>query len=116
MGGQQFGAGTVLIDTRGLDRVLGFDRIKGLVTVEGGDERDVTFHTHLVREDGRWKVDLAASRAELRKGLFVAGMREIGEAVGEGVKEIGDAIREGALEMEEALREALEGIDDGSRL
>jgi hypothetical protein len=87
-----------------------------LVTVEEGDELDVTFHTHLVREDGRWKVDLAASRAELRKGLFVAGMREIGEAVGEGVKEIGDAIREGALEMEEALREALEGIDDGSRL
>ena len=87
-----------------------------LVTVQEGDELDVTFHTHLVHEDGRWKVDVAASRAELRKGLFVAGMREIGEAVGEGVKEIGEAIREGALEMEEALREALEGLDDGSRL
>jgi len=36
MGGQQFGAGTVLIDTRGLDRVLAFDRINGCVTVEGG--------------------------------------------------------------------------------
>ncbi len=87
-----------------------------LVTVEEGGELDVTFHTHLVREDDRWKVDLAASRSELRRGLFVAGMREIGEAVGEGVKEIGDAIREGALELEEALREALDGIDDGSRL
>jgi hypothetical protein len=87
-----------------------------LVTVAEENELDVTFHTHLVREEDRWKVDLAASRAELRKGLFVAGMREIGEAVGEGVKEIGDAIRQGALEMEEALREALEGIDDGSRL
>ena len=87
-----------------------------LVSVQEGEELDVTFHTHLVREDGRWKVDLAASRAELRKGLFVAGMREIGEAVGEGVREIGEAIREGALEMKEALREALEGIDDGSRL
>lgn len=36
MGGQQFGARTVLIDTRGLDRVLDFDRERGWVTVEGG--------------------------------------------------------------------------------
>ena len=36
MGGQQFGAGAVLIDTRGLDLVLGFDRGNGSVTVEGG--------------------------------------------------------------------------------
>jgi FAD/FMN-containing dehydrogenase len=36
MGGQQFGESTVLIDTRGLDRVLAFDAAAGLVTVEGG--------------------------------------------------------------------------------
>jgi len=36
MGGQQFGEDTVLIDTRGLDRVLAFDAVAGLVTVEGG--------------------------------------------------------------------------------
>ena len=36
MGGQQFGAGAVLIDTRGLDLVLAFDRGNGSVTVEGG--------------------------------------------------------------------------------
>lgn len=36
MGGQQFGTGTVLIDTHGLDRVLAFDRVNGCVTVEGG--------------------------------------------------------------------------------
>ncbi len=36
MGGQQFGEDTVLIDTRGLDRVLAFDPDAGLVTVEGG--------------------------------------------------------------------------------
>jgi hypothetical protein len=87
-----------------------------LVMLQEGRELDATFHTHLVREDGHWRVDLAASRAELRKGVFVAGMREIGEAVGEGVEEIGEAIREGAREMEEALREALESLDDGSRL
>lgn len=36
MGGQQFGAGTVLIDTRGLGRILNLDRKRGLVEVEAG--------------------------------------------------------------------------------
>jgi FAD/FMN-containing dehydrogenase len=36
MGGQQFGEGTILIDTHALDRVLSFDAHRGLVTVEGG--------------------------------------------------------------------------------
>jgi FAD/FMN-containing dehydrogenase len=36
MGGQQFGTGTVLVDTTGLDRVLGLDRDRGLVEVEAG--------------------------------------------------------------------------------
>jgi FAD/FMN-containing dehydrogenase len=38
MGGQQFADGSVLIDTRGLNRVLNFDRDKGLLTVEAGIE------------------------------------------------------------------------------
>ena len=36
MGGQQFGDAAVLVDTRGLNRVLDFDPDHGLVTVEGG--------------------------------------------------------------------------------
>jgi FAD/FMN-containing dehydrogenase len=36
MGGQQFGEGSVLIDTRDLNRVLAFDAEHGAVTVEGG--------------------------------------------------------------------------------
>jgi len=36
MGGQQFGDGTVLIDTRTLDRVLSFDPATGHITVQGG--------------------------------------------------------------------------------
>jgi FAD/FMN-containing dehydrogenase len=36
MGGQQFGAGTDLIDTTAMKRVLGFDRTRGLVEVEAG--------------------------------------------------------------------------------
>jgi FAD/FMN-containing dehydrogenase len=38
MGGQQFGAGAVLVDMRGLNRVLGFDRARGLLDVEAGIE------------------------------------------------------------------------------
>jgi FAD/FMN-containing dehydrogenase len=36
MGGQQFVEGGTLVDTRGLRRVLGFDRERGLVEVEAG--------------------------------------------------------------------------------
>jgi FAD/FMN-containing dehydrogenase len=36
MGGQQFGDGTVLVDTRDLNRVLAFDAENGSITVEGG--------------------------------------------------------------------------------
>lgn len=36
MGAQQFGTDALLIDTRGLNRVLDFDPVAGLVTVEGG--------------------------------------------------------------------------------
>ena len=36
MGGQQFGEASVLVDTRGLDRVLAFDAERGIITVEGG--------------------------------------------------------------------------------
>jgi FAD/FMN-containing dehydrogenase len=36
MGGQQFARGAVLLDTRPLDRVLAFDRARGLVEVEAG--------------------------------------------------------------------------------
>ena len=36
MGGQQFGAGTVLIDMTGLKRVLQFDTAAGIVDVEAG--------------------------------------------------------------------------------
>jgi FAD/FMN-containing dehydrogenase len=36
MGGQQFGEASILVDTRGLDRVLAFDEERGIITVEGG--------------------------------------------------------------------------------
>lgn len=36
MGGQQFGEAAVLVDTRALNRVLDFDRRRGVIDVEGG--------------------------------------------------------------------------------
>ena len=38
MGGQQFGEASVLLDMRGMNRVLAFDDERGVVTVEGGTE------------------------------------------------------------------------------
>ena len=37
MGGQQFGAGTILLDMRGMNKVLAFDSAAGQVTVAGWD-------------------------------------------------------------------------------
>src|SRR5437868_5175895 len=36
MGGQQFGAGTILLDTTGLNRVLRIDAASGIVDVQSG--------------------------------------------------------------------------------
>lgn len=38
MGGQQFGTATILLDMRGLNRVLGFDANRGTIEVEAGIE------------------------------------------------------------------------------
>lgn len=38
MGGQQFGAGNVLLDLTGMNRVLSFDREQGIIEVEAGIE------------------------------------------------------------------------------
>ena len=48
MGGQQFGAGTVAVDTTGMTRVLDFDRERGLLTVEAGIQWPALIE-HLVR-------------------------------------------------------------------
>src|SRR5258706_5491849 len=36
MGGQQFGTDSFLLDTRGMDRILRFDKERGLIEVEAG--------------------------------------------------------------------------------
>jgi FAD/FMN-containing dehydrogenase len=51
MGGQQFGTGSVLIDTTGFDRVLGLDRRRGLLEVEAGIQWPA-LHDWLERSQG----------------------------------------------------------------
>lgn len=36
MGGQQLGTDTILLDTRGMNRIVGFDREKGFIEIEAG--------------------------------------------------------------------------------
>jgi FAD/FMN-containing dehydrogenase len=38
MGGQQFGEASILVDMRGMNRVLAFDDERGVITIEGGIE------------------------------------------------------------------------------
>jgi FAD/FMN-containing dehydrogenase len=52
MGGQQFGSGTVHLDTSALDRVLSFDDETGLVTVEAGIHWDALVEWTLEHQVG----------------------------------------------------------------
>jgi FAD/FMN-containing dehydrogenase len=58
MGGQQFGAGTVHLDTTALRRVLSFNRDSGLLEVEAGIHWDALVRWTLAhqREPARWGI------------------------------------------------------------
>jgi FAD/FMN-containing dehydrogenase len=53
MGGQQFGAGTILFDMRSMNRVLAFDSEKGLVEAEAGIEWPELVNYLLQAQKGR---------------------------------------------------------------
>src|SRR5580700_9997951 len=52
MGGQQFGSDTVLIDIRKLNRVLQFDRERGIIGVESGIEWPELMDRYLAAQTG----------------------------------------------------------------
>jgi FAD/FMN-containing dehydrogenase len=54
MGGQQFGADTVLIDMSGMNRVVSFDRKKGLLEVEAGIQWPALVDYLLQAQKGQW--------------------------------------------------------------
>lgn len=55
MGGQQFGTGTVLIDTRPMNRVLNFDQTNGVVEVEAGIQWPELVNTLVKQQQGQTK-------------------------------------------------------------
>src|SRR5262245_16024701 len=55
MGGQQFASDSICIDTRGLDRVISFDRQRGLLEAEAGTQWPKLIHTYLDAQAGETK-------------------------------------------------------------
>ena len=87
-----------------------------ITTRRDGQELEVPFQTHLVRDDGKWRIDADATHQELLSATLTSGLRELGEVWGEGVRELGEALERGAAELGEAIREALDGEDTGESL
>ena len=75
MGGQQFGTDDVLIDTRGLDRVLAFDPAAGTADVEAGIQWPALIDHLAVRPDNR------ATRWTIRQKQTGADRLSIGGAL-----------------------------------
>jgi hypothetical protein len=89
-----------------------------LVVGRGEAPLHARFPTHLVRQDGAWRVDVDRTRRELAEALLAAGARRVQEAVAEGLNELGEALEQGTQELGDSLREALEelgGEPEGSR-
>src|SRR6202023_3129140 len=55
MGGQQFGTATLLIDIRGLSRILHLDRERGIIEVEAGIEWPELMNGYLALQNGDGK-------------------------------------------------------------
>src|SRR5262245_515079 len=55
MGGQQFATDSISIDTRGLDRVISFDRERGLLEAEAGIQWPKLIHAYLDAQAGETK-------------------------------------------------------------
>jgi hypothetical protein len=73
-------------------------------------ELNIVFHTHLVLEDGDWKIDLVATQQEVSRATFSAGMKFVDQAVGQGIEEFGQALEQGAAEVRDAIREAIDDL------
>jgi FAD/FMN-containing dehydrogenase len=54
MGGQQFGTDTILLDTSNMNRVLGFDQKKGLLTVQAGIRWPELLEYLATVQNGKW--------------------------------------------------------------
>ncbi len=71
---------------------------------------NIVFHTHLVLQQGDWRVDLVATQQEVSRSTFAAGMKFFGEAVGRGIEEFGQVLEQGAAEVSDAIRDAIDEL------
>jgi hypothetical protein len=113
-----------LARSRGIEEVLLGEVLEGersaivrtsLATDLDGRPLHTTFDTHLVREQGRWRVDVAATERERMAAIFAGTVGLLGEAVGEGIDEFSEALEQGAAEISRAIREALEELEQDRR-
>lgn len=68
------------------------------------------FQTHLVLEDGAWRVDVTRTREDLDRAIIATAAARVRSALAEGAHEIGEALREGMDQLERALR----GLESGA--
>ena len=73
MGGQQFGTDTLLIDIRGLSRILHLDRERGIIEVEAGIEWPELMNGYLALQNGDRKPWGIAQKQTGADRLTVAG-------------------------------------------
>ncbi len=73
MGGQQFGRDSVLIDTRGMNKIIDFDPAKGLVEIEAGMEWPELFEQLLERQNQATDAWVVATKQTGADRLTVGG-------------------------------------------
>jgi len=76
-----------------------------------GEEPTVAFNTILLRFDSGWRVDVAATRDDLRRARVTASLESVGDAARRGAGRLGEALERSAREAAEALERALEEME-----
>lgn len=77
----------------------------------GGTGPDFSFHTHLIRGESGWRVDLKRTRRDLTRELLASSFEGVQEALRESGEAFIEEFEERALEASEALRETLEALE-----
>ncbi len=72
MGGQQFTTGGTVLDTRGMNRVLGFDPVSGLVEVEAGVQWPELVEFLLAAQEG-WGAQWGIAQKQTGANYFTIG-------------------------------------------
>lgn len=74
-------------------------------------DQPVSFHTHLARQGGQWRVDVAETRRDLTRAALGASLEQVRESLARSADSLSEALQRSALEASEALRRALDELD-----